>query len=69
VGDAAVHALLGAAHPRLEAGSHVLDPITQLDEGLLEPRGVRGEVCALPAEDRALSGADASQLHGKHDHP
>ena len=69
VGDAAVHPLLGAPDPALEASGHLLDPVAQLNERLLEGGRVRGEVGLRAAEDRPLRGAHPPQLHGEHDHP
>ena len=67
--DRAVHAPLGGRHTALEARGHLLHPVAQLDEGLLERGGVRREVGLLAAEDGALRRAQPAQLHGEHDHP
>ena len=64
---ATVHALLGGAHARLEPGRRLLDPVAQLDEGVLERGCVLDDVLIAGAEHSALCRSEPAQLFNQDD--
>jgi len=63
----AVQAGLGAAHPVLEPGGHLLDALVQRVEGLVQPAGVRHQVLAPGrAEHGRLRGPQPPDPHQQH---